>query len=349
MKVDYIIVGLGLAGLAFAEQLVNAGKSFVVFEDGSQQASKVAAGVYNPVILKRFTPVWDAAEQLAIALPFYDKIASRLGINIDFPIDIIRPFSSIEEQNDWFAAADKPFFEKYMCDTLFRKKLPFINAPYGYGRLRHTGLIDTTILIQAYKNDLLRSNALREERFEYEKLKVQPSLIEYKDVVATHIVCCEGYGVIENPYFKDIPLREAKGELVIIHAPQLQLHFLLKAGVFVLPLGNDLYKIGATFNWVDKTQLPTDAGKKELLTKFEKICTVPYTVKDQLAGIRPTVIDRRPILGKHPACLNVAILNGFGTRGVMLAPKMAQLLFSHLTEEAFLPSELALSRFKAFA
>ena len=70
MKVDYIIVGLGLAGLAFAEELIQANKSFIVFEDDSQTSSLVAGGVYNPVILKRFSPVWNAKEQLAIALPF---------------------------------------------------------------------------------------------------------------------------------------------------------------------------------------------------------------------------------------------------------------------------------------
>ena len=71
MNVDYIIVGLGLAGLAFAEQLESNNKSFIVFEDNSQNASIVAGGVYNPVILKRFTPVWDAADQLKIALKNY--------------------------------------------------------------------------------------------------------------------------------------------------------------------------------------------------------------------------------------------------------------------------------------
>ncbi len=70
MKVDYIIVGLGLAGLAFAEELIQANKSFIVFEDDSQTSSLVAGGVYNPVILKRFSPVWNAKEQLATRTSF---------------------------------------------------------------------------------------------------------------------------------------------------------------------------------------------------------------------------------------------------------------------------------------
>ena len=54
MKLDYIVVGLGLAGLAFIEELIEANKSFLVFEDNSQTSSLVAGGVYNPVILKRY-------------------------------------------------------------------------------------------------------------------------------------------------------------------------------------------------------------------------------------------------------------------------------------------------------
>ena len=71
MQVDYIIVGLGLAGIAFAEELRKNNKSFLVFEDNSQNSSLVAGGMYNPVVLKRFTPVWNAKEQLEIAIPFY--------------------------------------------------------------------------------------------------------------------------------------------------------------------------------------------------------------------------------------------------------------------------------------
>ncbi len=78
MQVDYIIVGLGLAGLAFSKELEQHHKSFVVFEDNSQNSSIVAGGMYNPVILKRFTPVWNAIDQLEIALPFYEAIRKKI-------------------------------------------------------------------------------------------------------------------------------------------------------------------------------------------------------------------------------------------------------------------------------
>jgi len=67
MKVDYIVVGCGLAGISFCEQLKANGKSFVVFDNQSQQSSIVAGGLYNPVVLKRFTSVWKSKELLELA------------------------------------------------------------------------------------------------------------------------------------------------------------------------------------------------------------------------------------------------------------------------------------------
>lgn len=80
--------------------------------------------------------------------------------------------------------------------------------------------------------------------------------------------------------------------------------FLLKGSVFIMPLGDDTYKVGATFNWTDKTSVPTEEGRKELEEKLQKIISVPYTVIEQSAGIRPTVKDRRPLVGKHPEYQN---------------------------------------------
>ena len=84
--------------------------------------------------------------------------------------------------------------------------------------------------------------------------------ISYKGVSANHIVFCEGFGLKENPFFNYLPMREAKGELLTIYAPDLKIDYLIKSAVFVLPIGDDLYKIGATFNWEDKTKLPTQRG-----------------------------------------------------------------------------------------
>ena len=345
MNIDYIIVGLGLAGLAFAEELENNNKSFIVFEDNSQNSSLVAGGMYNPIILKRFTPVWNAIEQLEIALPFYLRLENKLNKKYDYGVDVYRIFKSVEEQNNWFVASDKPLLSPYMDVNIVHKNYKGIKADFGFGKLTKTGRIDTNELLKDYRSYLFHNKLLKNERFDYESIINSDNGISYKGISASKIVFCEGFGLKKNPFFNYLPMQEAKGELLIIKAPNLNIDFLIKAAVFVMPLGNDLYKVGATFNWKDKTTIPSEEGKQELISKLESFITVPYEIVDHVAGIRPTVKDRRPLIGKHPEYLNMAILNGLGTRGVMIAPMAAKELYNHLENKADLNKEITIARF----
>lgn len=345
MQVDYIIVGLGLAGLAFTKELEKNNKSYLVFEDNSQNSSVVAGGIYNPVVLKRFTPVWNATEQLNIALPFYEELETQFNKKYHFPIAIYRIFKSVEEQNNWFAACDNPVLSNYMSTKLINENHEGVLANFGYGKLMNTGRIDTKTLLQDYRNYLLNRKLIRNESFQYPELKIIENGVEYKGVISSKIVFCEGFGLKNNPYFNYLPMQEAKGELITIYAPNLNVNFLIKSALFVLPLGDDLYKVGATFNWKDKTQLPTEEGKNELAAKLESFITVPYKIVEHIAGIRPTVKDRRPLVGKHPKHQNLAVLNGLGTRGVMIAPTVAKALYNNLENEIELDKEISIARF----
>ena len=123
MKVDYIVVGLGLAGLAFVEELIENNKSFIVFEDDSQTSSLVAGGVYNPVILKRFTPVWNGHQQIENAKPFYKNLEEKFQQKFDFTFSTKKVFKSIEDENNWFAALDKPMLSTYMKSEISRESV----------------------------------------------------------------------------------------------------------------------------------------------------------------------------------------------------------------------------------
>lgn len=345
MKVDYIIVGLGLAGIAFAEQLLEHKKSFVVFEDNSQNSSLVAGGVYNPVILKRFTPVWNAAEQLDVALPLYKNIEEKLNITIDFKLTTKKVFKSIEDQNNWFAAADNPKMSSYLDPKIDTKKYNTIIADFGLGNVLETGWIDTKKLISSYRKFLVNEEKLIQDKFEYNRLKVNETSLIYDDITAKNIVFCEGFGVKQNPFFKELPLNGTKGETIIIKSPELQIDFQIKSSVFVLPLEDDYYKIGATFNWSDKTSIPTKEGKQELIEKLKKVIKVPYEIIHHSAGIRPTTKDRKPLVGVHYQHKHIAVLNGLGTRGVMIAPTVAKELYHHLENNIPLDDEINITRF----
>lgn len=345
MNVDYIVVGLGLAGLAFSEELLNGNKTFVVFENNSQNSSLIAGGVYNPVILKRFTPVWNAYEQLQIAKPFYKKLEEKFTAKFDTNIKTKKVFSSIADQNNWFTASDKPVLSRYMKPEILREKMEGIIGDFGFGELQGTGWIDTKKLLVTYKNYLCQEQKLFEKKFDYNCLKIKYNSLKYKEITAKKIVFCEGFGLYKNPFFNYLPLNGTKGETLTIHAPKLKIDFLLKSSVFILPLGNDTYKVGATFNWTDKTNTPTDKGRKELEDKLLKVITVPFKVINHSAGIRPTVKNRRPLVGKHPKYKNLAILNGLGTRGVMIAPTVAKNLYNYLENGKELSEEININRF----
>ncbi len=113
-----------------------------------------------------------------------------------------------------------------------------------------------------------------------------------------------------------------------------------------MPLGDNLYKVGATFNWTDKTSNPSEEGKTELVEKLKNVITVDYTIVSQSAGIRPTVAGRRPLVGLHPEYNQLVVLNGLGTRGVMIAPTVAKNLFNHLEFQEKLDEEIDIKRFK---
>ena len=133
--------------------------------------------------------------------------------------------------------------------------------------------------------------------------------------------------------------------MFIIKAPKLDLDVIVNTSVFILPLGGDLFKVGATYNWQDKTDLPTEEGKKELLERIKEILLCDFEIVKHFAGVRPTVKDRRPLIGTHYERKSLHILNGLGTRGVMLGPAMAKALFDKIENKVSLSPEIDIKRF----
>jgi glycine oxidase len=343
--IDYLIIGSGLAGIGFSEIALQNGKAILVMDDNSQNSSRIAGGLYNPVILKRFSEVWQAQEQLVLMNKFYSLLEDKLKIKVDFKKPILRKFFSIEEQNNWFAASDKVALAPFLSTKLITKKYSGIDSPYSYGQVLQTGHVDTAVLLEKYKDYLVRNNLFLEESFDYELLEVLPDGVRYKNIEARHIIFAEGFGMHANPYFKHLPLDGTKGELFIIKAPDLDLDVIMNTSVFILPLGDDLFKVGATYNWKDKTNLATEEGRQELIDRIKEIISCDFVIMEHFAGVRPTVKDRRPLVGTHPVHVAIHILNGLGTRGVMLSPSMAKALYDAIENDVPLDSAIDIKRF----
>ena len=342
--IDYIIVGNGLAGISFSEIAHNANKKILVFDNNSQPSSRVAGGLYNPVVLKRFSEVWKAKEQIDFAFPLYHHIQKKLNVTFDFELPILRKLYSIEEQNNWFQAADKPNLSPFLDATLVKKVFSNIDSPFHYGKVNHTGYLNISVLIEAYSKYLQSINCFSNDTFDYNAIEFFDYHILYKNTKAKNIIFAEGFGLHANPYFNDLPLDGTKGELLIIKSPNLDLDVVIKSSVFILPIGNDLYKVGATYDWSNKSNTPTEAGKEELISKLKEIISCDFEIVNHFAGVRPTVKDRRPLVGTHPTYKQLHVLNGLGTRGVMLGPYLANQLFQHIENNDPLEKEIDIIR-----
>lgn len=343
---DYLIVGGGLAGMAMAETLREAGVSFTLFDDRSQRASRVAGGLYNPVVLKRLTLSWNGSQLMAGSIPFYTRLQDRLGIRVDLKQTVLRRFGSIQEQNAWFEAMDKPGLAEFLDPKLVPNRNPALEAPYGFGRVMHTGRIQTAALLNAYGDQLRNSGMLHTASFDHAALQCTPGGVSYQGKAVKGVIFCEGFGMRGNPFFNYLPLQGTKGELLTIRAPEYREEAVIKSGVFTIPLGNHRYRVGATYAWNDYKQEPTDKARTELLGKLDTFLKCPYEVEGQIAGIRPTVPDRRPLVGRHPQQAGLYVLNGLGSRGVLIAPFAAARLWAFISEGAALPPEMDIARYR---
>ena len=163
---------------------------------------------------------------------------------------------------------------------------------------------------------------------------------------------CEGPFLKENPYFNYLPLTQNKGEILCVKLNKSQINEIIHSKVFILPqLEKNLYKIGSTYQRMDalkETTLDykvTKEAKSILLNKLNFFLKAPFEIHSHTFGIRPTIIDRRPIIGKHNHYKSLALLNGMGSRGTILAPNMAKMLMEHLEDKKEISPEINLNRF----
>ena len=120
---------------------------------------------------------------------------------------------------------------------------------------------------------------------------------------------------------------------------------MLKNQVFIVPQTDRNHWIGATADNQFQDGLPSHEGRHRLDTKLQSVLKVPYRVVEHRAAIRPTVKDRRPILGPHPRHLNLFIFNGLGTKGTSLAPLCSRWLADQLLFGTPIPAEVNIDRF----
>ncbi|CAG5086646.1 NAD(P)/FAD-dependent oxidoreductase [Parvicella tangerina] len=338
----YLVVGQGLAGSVLLYQLEKNDISFdVVDENHKKSGSMAAGGIMHPMSFRRLKLAWRSLELINEAIPFYEKVSTSLATPVFKTSTFYRPFISIEEQNNWMARMNESPYDEIL--GVSDEKIAGISSPYGMGIINYSGRLEVQdFLIQTRKK--FEKN-ISSEKFDFTKLKKSNTSWNYNGVDYEGVIFCEGFQFIYNPYFNYLPENLTKGEIIEINTEAIQ-GKTLSRGCFIVPQkGEDNYLVGSTYAWHTVSTEPTEKARQELKEKVEKVIQAPYTVYDQAAGIRPTISDRKPLIGEHPKHKGLYMFNGMGSKTVMMAPKLADQFINFLNKKEDIFSEANLARF----
>lgn len=274
------IIGFGLAGACVALRLLERGENFRITDDGQPGSTMVAAGLVNPVAGKNFEPSWKVAEYWEEAQPFYQE----LDPNLFTPLPIYRL---------WRDEKDRAKFEQ-------KRELlePWIDQIDESGvTWKRGGWINTRAFLQTAR------------------ARLAPYFSSQK-ASKTRIFCTGAKGLIaKNP--TEIPHRSAKGEILTVHIPGWNESRILTRNGWLIPLGDDLYRVGATYEWDELHHKPTQEGRQKIESILRSFTNLNFTIKDHVVGIRPIINRSRPVILQEG---DDWILNGLGSKGVIYAP-----------------------------
>ncbi len=338
-KIDFIIVGQGLAGSILALELLVQGKTVLVIDNADMShCSKAAAGIYNPVIFKRLTQSWMVDKTLPAMFDFFMEAEKLFKIKLIHQTKIARVFANEQDEILWKKKSANELSD--FIDTEInhpQNENAFLNN--NYGLVTEAGFIDVPSFLEETASYLKQNNLWLHETFNYQDVIITETEIKYKNFSCDKLIFCEGYLAMNNPFFKEIKFKPVKGEVLTIYCEELKIKSIINKDFFILPLPEThFFKVGATYNWLNFTDDISEEAKKMLIKKINTVIPFSYKIIKQQAGVRPATIDRRPVIGVLKSNKNIGIFNGFGTKSVMLAPYFAK----HFCSFMFLNKELFL-------
>lgn len=344
---ELIIVGQGLAANVLMHTCHQQGISFAAIGNSRlSSCSRVAAGIWNPVVFKRMTKSWLADELIPCLETFYAGCEARLQRKIVTHRPIIKPFAEDQEKKLWILKSGLEL--RGYLDPEPKEEIPEAlsqcRIPNGYGIIGRCGNLNLPEFLDG--SALFFKDQISSETFDYARLQILPDKVAYGSLEAKAIVFCEGHLVKNNPFFSWIPLKPAKGEVLTVSVPGLKLQeAIFNRNGFLMDIGPGLYKTGATYEWQDLSERATDKGRQELEGKLGQMTACGYSIRQHEAGVRPSSVDRRPLIGRHPKYGNLYAFNGLGTKGVMLAPFFSNNFVNFYLQKEALHKEADLSRF----
>lgn len=300
------IIGQGLAGTCLAWHLWWRKLPFVLVDDDRGGSSRVAAGLINPVTGKNFEPTSGISGNLPEALAFYQKVGSELASTFWHPLPILRLAATPEEWGKIQSKLARPDVERWIAETS-----PAVPDGWHGGVLLHGGgRLDTRGLLDASRSFFQAHGVFAE-------------CVPKESVARDATILCDGSaGLMAG---RTGPHRCAKGEILTLLAPDWQQdHIRIGAGGWLVPIGENQFKCGATYSWDQLDHSPTPHGRQFVDNIARRLGGHDFEVIAHEAGIRPILRRSEPLIGPLPS--GEWLFNGLGSKGSLHAPATARRL-----------------------
>jgi len=353
--VEFLVIGQGISGSFLQFELERAGlKHLVIDEALPNTASRIAAGLINPVTGRRLVTTWMIDELLDFARQAYGRLEEVLRPGFFSPVTMMDFFPTAQMRLAFLNRIGEGGPYLRLPDDE-RDQLDRFQYELGYGMIGPCYLVDLPGLLDACRQRMRAGEILREERFEVEELVVKGDGVLYRDIEARRIVFCDGARGFESPYFSRLPFAPNKGEALIVEVPGLRdapaaasvagIDRVYKKGISLVPWRDDLYWAGSSYEWSFDHAEPTELFRQRTEAALRGWLRQPFRTLEHLAAVRPATLERRPFVGFHPAFPAVGILNGMGTKGCSLAPYFAHELVQHFLTGSPLRADADVKRF----
>lgn len=348
-NIDYIIVGQGIAGSLLAWELFSQGLRVKIIDDGHRSsASTVAAGILNPITGQRLVKSWELEKFLPVAKVSYQKLETSLNAKFFYEREILRLFKNDYEMQQYQKRKIEEGYEDYIGDHFEPETFGDVfQDAHGSFIIKEAANLDTKVFLSALRDFFKKNDILDEQVFSYEDIIFDESTVSYKGIQAKKIIFCEGYKVIENPWFKDLHWELAKGEILTLKLKTPLPDKIINCGKWLMPTADGLCKVGASYNWENFDNQPTDSGRADIIDSLRNNILTdddPIKIVAQEAGVRPCTKNSKPYIGLHSGNNYLGIFNGFGSKGTLMAPYYAKQFVNFLETGAALDEEVSLNR-----
>ncbi len=342
-----VVVGAGIGGACAALALSRTRPVVVLDAVGpAAGASGAAAGLVNPFAGRRGARAWRAGEALAAL----DRLAEAAGVPVVHS-GVLRPAGDAKQ-----AAAFAQSADAFPCDCTFvlpeaaAERWPGVAAAHGALWVPGGGHVDVDALVRgaltaAERNGAEVRSGVRLVRWE-SNASHSIAITEYDRIDAEALVLCPGDGVSALPTAASFTFGRVKGQTVTLGISLPMGLPAVAGGVYVVPTAAGVV-VGATF---EHTFTDLRTSPEESLWLRERAARLVPALADapvvaERVGVRLTVPasvspERLPRLGPVDADGRVWLFAGFGSRGLLTAPLLAEALHGALADPASVPAAL---------